>query len=187
MSPRPTRTAALVLRGTAERIASESYDTLRGVAYNAGARGEQIEEAVQQGFAQLMSAFPGDPSDVVGVRRYLVRCVQSAVWKIQRTDRRRERWLAVEEERDRFEQRAGDVARAEGVDAGEPIERILAQEALAGARELLWQLPDEWATVLLLSAAGYGAAEIGERLGLSERQVRKRVQKANARLAELRA
>jgi RNA polymerase sigma factor (sigma-70 family) len=159
---------------------------LRGVAYNAGARGEQIEEAVQQGFAQLMSAFPGDPDDLVGVSRYLVRCVQSAAWKILRTDRRRERWLAIEGERDRLEQRAGDPTRSEGVDATEPIERVLAREALLDARGLLQELPEEWAAVLLLSAAGYCTSEIAKRLGLSNRQVRKRVEKANARLAELR-
>jgi RNA polymerase sigma factor (sigma-70 family) len=159
---------------------------LRGVAYNAGARGEQIEEAVQQGFAQLMSAFPGDSADVDGVRRYLIRCVQSSAWKILRTDRRRERWLMVAGERDRFDQRAADVATSEGVDDREPLERVLAREALANARGLLQELPEGWAAVLLLSAAGYGTAEIAERLGLSTRQVRKRVQKANARLAELR-
>ncbi|MEK6326632.1 MAG: sigma-70 family RNA polymerase sigma factor [Actinomycetota bacterium] len=186
MSPRPTPAAAGVLRGTAERIAAERSDMLRGVAYNAGARGEQIEEAVQQGFAQLMSAFPGDPGDLLGVRRYLVRCVQSAAWKMLRRDRRRERWLIVESERDRLEQRAGDVARSEGVDASEPIERVLAREALAGARDLLRQLPEEWAAVLLLTAAGYETAEIAKRLGLSTRQVRKRVEKANARLAQVR-
>ena len=186
MSPRPTPASALVLRETAARIAEESSDMLRGVAYNAGARGEQIEEAVQQGFAQLMSAFPGDPSDLVGVRLYLVRCVQSAAWKILRTDRRRERWLPVESERDRFEQRSGDPARAEGVDPVEPLERLLLRETVAGARDLLRQLPEEWAAVLLLSAAGYGTAEVAESLGLSKRQVRKRVEKANARLDELR-
>jgi RNA polymerase sigma factor (sigma-70 family) len=186
MSPRPTPASAIVLRETAARIAEDSWDVLRGVAYNAGARGEQIEEAVQQGFAQLMSAFPGDPDDLDGVRRYLVRCVQSSAWKILRTDGRRERWLAIESERDRFEQRAGDTARAEGVDAGEPLERLVAHEALSAARALLRQLPEEWAAVLLLSAAGYGTAEIAERLGLSKRQVRKRVEKGNARLAELR-
>jgi RNA polymerase sigma factor (sigma-70 family) len=186
MSPRPTPAAAVVLRETAERIAAERSDMLRGVAYNAGARGEQIEEAVQQGFAQLMSAFPGDPDDLDGVRRYLVRCVQSAAWKILRTARRREWWLMAETERDRFDGRAGDVARSEGVDFAEPIEGVLAREALADTRRLLQELPEEWAAVLLLSAAGYGIAEIAERLGLSTRQVRKRVQKANARLAELR-
>lgn len=186
MSPRPTPASASVLRETAGQIAEQSSDMLRGVAYNVGARGEQIDEAVQQGFAQLMSAFPGDPDDLVGARRYLVRCVQSAVWKILRTDRRRERWLAAESERDRFEQRAGDPVRAEGADLGQPLERILAREALAGARGLLRELPQEWAAVLLLSAAGYATAEIAERLGLSTRQVRKRVEKANARLDELR-
>ena len=186
MSPRPTPAAPVVLRETAERIAAERYDMLRGVAYNAGARGEQIEEAVQQGFAQLMSAFPGDPNDLLGVRRYLIRCVKSSAWKMLRRDRRRERWLAFDSERDRLERRAGDGARSEGVDASEPIERVLAREALADMRSLLRELPEEWAAVLLLSAAGYGIAEIAERLGLSERQVRKRVQKAHARLAELR-
>lgn len=187
MSPRPTPAAAALLRGTAARIAETNSSTLRGVAYNAGARGEQIEEAVQQGFAQLMSAFPGNPDDLDGAGRYLVRCVQSSAWKILRTDRRRQRWLVAESERDRFDGRAGDVARSEGVDAIEPIERILAREALADTRMLLRELPEEWAAVLLLSAAGYGTAEIAERLGLSKRQVRKRVQKANARLNELRA
>lgn len=187
MSPRPTPAAAVVLRGTAERIAAQRFDMLRGVAYNAGARGEQVEEAVQQGFAQLMSAFPGDPDDLDGVHRYLVRCVQSAAWKILRTARRRDRWLVADSERDRFEQRAGDAARSDGVDASEPPERVLSREGLADARGLLQELPEEWATVLLLSAAGYGTAEIARRLGLSTRQVRKRVQKANARLGELRA
>jgi RNA polymerase sigma factor (sigma-70 family) len=186
MSPRPTPASAVVLRETAERMAAEGSDMLRGVAYNAGARGEQVEEAVQQGFAQLMSAFPGDPSDLPGVRRYLVRCVQSAAWKILRTASRRERWLVYESERDRLEQRAGDAPQNEGVDAREPLEQVLARETLADARGLLQELPEEWAAVLLLNAAGYGTAEIARRLGLSTRQVRKRVEKANARLAELR-
>ena len=186
MSPRPTPASAILLRDTAARVAEESYAWLRGAAYNAGARGDQIEEAVQQGFAQLMSAFPGDPTDVGGVRRYLVRCVQSSAWKILRTDRRRTRWLATETERDRLDSRAGDDVRADGVDAAEPIEQLIEREALEEERRHLEQLPDDWAAVLLLGAAGYSPAEIAERMGLSARQVRKRVEKANARLAKLR-
>jgi RNA polymerase sigma factor (sigma-70 family) len=185
MSPRPTTASAIVLRDTAARIAEDSYDWLRGAAYNAGARGEQIEEAVDEGFARLMSAFPGDPGDLPGVRRYLVRCVQSAAWNMLRTERRRERWLASEVERDRFDKRAADTTRSDGVDRGEPIERVLDAEILEDARELLGQLPEEWVAVLLLTAAGYGTAEVAQELGLSTRQVRKRIQKANARLREL--
>ncbi len=159
---------------------------LRGVAYNAGARDDQLDEAVQQGFAQLMSAFPGDPSDLLGVRRYLVRCVQSATWKLLRTERRRARWLVAETASDRFDERAGDASRTEGVDPAEPLERVVEREALARERELLAQLPEEWRAVLLLSAAGFGTAEIASTLGLSTRQVRKRVEKANSRLRELR-
>ena len=187
MSPRPTTANAIVLRATAARVAEESTDMLRGVAYNAGARGDQVEEAVQQGFAQLLSAFPGDPADVVGVRRYLIRCVQSSAWKAQRTERRRSVWMARESERDRFEARSGDNQRSDGVEPGEPLERMLDQEVLDEARELLQELPEEWAAVLILSAAGYGTSEIAEELGLTARQVRKRVQKANARLRELRS
>ncbi len=187
MSPRPTTANAIVLRATAARVAEESTDMLRGVAYNAGARGDQVEEAVQQGFAQLLSAFPGDPADTVGVRRYLIRCVQSSAWKAQRTERRRSVWMARDSERDRFEVRSGDNQRSDGVEPGEPLERMLDHEALHEARELLQELPEEWAAVLILSAAGYGTSEIAEQLGLTARQVRKRVQKANAQLKELRS
>jgi RNA polymerase sigma factor (sigma-70 family) len=186
MSPRPTTADAAVLRETATAIADESFPMLRGVAYNSGARGEQLDEAVQQGFAQLMSAFPGDPSDLVGVRRYLVRCVQSAAWKILRRETRRLRWHITESALDRLDQRPGDAPRSDGVDQAEPFERVLEYEMLEHGRELLAELPEDWRAVLLLSAAGFGTEEIAAQLGLSSRQVRKRVEKANARLAELR-
>jgi DNA-directed RNA polymerase specialized sigma24 family protein len=71
------------------------------------------------------------------------------------------------------------------IQSPDPLERTISEAGVIERRELFAQLPADWRAVLALGALGYGLSEIGRLLGMSERQVRKRVHKAHARLGGL--
>jgi RNA polymerase sigma factor (sigma-70 family) len=160
------------LRRLLDDFARTETGRLRGVAGRAGLGGPARDDAVQQGFLAFPRSFPGDPDDRACAFSYLARSVQTAAWHILRADGRHERRVAA--------------ARAAHEPAGpDLLEGRLAADEVEWARALLSQLPAEERAVLFLGAAGFSPEEIAERLGLSKRQVRKRVTKANRRLREL--
>jgi RNA polymerase sigma factor (sigma-70 family) len=69
-------------------------------------------------------------------------------------------------------------------EASDPLDLAIAREEVEELRLALLELPDEQRAVLVLTAAGFGHSEISARLGLSERAVRKRVERANRTLRE---
>lgn len=160
------------LRLLLDDLARTETARLRSVAGRSGLRGSARDDAVQQGFLAFLRSFPGDPADRAGAFSYLARSVQTAAWHILRADGRHERRVAAA--RSAYEPAGGDL-----------LEGALAAEGVGRARTLLAGLPPEERAVLFLGAAGFSPEEIGERLGLSKRQVRKRVTKANRRLREL--
>jgi DNA-directed RNA polymerase specialized sigma24 family protein len=71
-------------------------------------------------------------------------------------------------------------------DAMDPAEAFLTSEEVSMARKLLLELPEDQRAALVLRAAGYATEEICQRLDVSPRGLRKRVTKANERVARLR-
>jgi RNA polymerase sigma factor (sigma-70 family) len=137
---------------------------------------------VSQAFVQLLRFYQG-PAEIHQARSYLIACLHDALYKQRRTYARRDAPLVVPRDRDGSAVDAASLGRSAGPD---PLEQVIELEEAAVGRSLLRELPSEWRAILVLGAAGYSHAEIADRLGLSARQIRKRVSKANARLAELR-
>jgi RNA polymerase sigma factor (sigma-70 family) len=169
----------------ADFLARECRGFLCAVARRAGADEDSIDDVVQGALLDVLRSFPG-PDEKGHVAAYAARCVQGRVWKLQRRHSRKEgrnralpEFVATDRLGTSIEIAIGDPS------APESDELVEAAEGLAAKRELLMQLPEEQRAALLLSAAGFGTEEIAERLALSPRAVRKRVEKANRRLRDL--
>lgn len=110
-----------------------------------------------------------------GAYRYLVRAIANAAGKLNRGDRRRRNGLppaAVIEDEVHPLDRATD-------DEPGPLERVLRAEELAEGRAILAELPQDQRAVMVARAAGFAPNEIQSQLGLTSRQYRKRIEKAN--------
>jgi RNA polymerase sigma factor (sigma-70 family) len=182
--PHPSERDRQGARQLAERFARERGTALRAVARHHGADINDIADVVQEALVGFIRHFPGDAGDERGAWSYLCRAVQTRAWRIQRTARRRPVSRLPEHERPELtghptEETVSNVASAD------PLERAVEREALATRRALLNRVPAEWRAPILLSAAGYGTTEIAQMLSLTERQVRKRIEKANARVRHL--
>jgi RNA polymerase sigma factor (sigma-70 family) len=154
------------------------------VARRHGVTGASVEDVVQDGLMGFIQSFRGDVEDELGAWRYLCRAVQTRAWRHHRTARRRpvHRSLNEDGEYGRAPSLAEQLADVESPD---PLERTISDAGVVERRQLFAELPADWRAVLALGALGYGSREIGRLLGMSERQVRKRVEKGHARLAAL--
>jgi len=142
-------------------------------------RGEDAVQTACLGFLRTfdpVAAYGG----VDGAYRYLAAATAHAASKLVRGDQRRLRALPPEPPLE-DELHALDRAVADGAD---PCDLLLSQEEAAELRRRLKELPEEWQAVLVARAAGFAAREIQAALGLTERQYRKRVEKANRQLRD---
>jgi RNA polymerase sigma factor (sigma-70 family) len=155
----------------AELVAARRHDLLRIAAYHMpAAPPEAIEDAVQNAVLSFIQAYGGDRA---GAFAYLAVAVRTAAWKARRTHARKgARHVGLEPAR------GGDRAQA----PADPVEVAIGRSEAAECRCALAELPAEWRRCLILAAAGYGTAEVAARLGLTERAVRRRIEKARRRL-----
>ena len=137
---------------------------------------------MQAGLANFFRAFPG-PDAHQAALAYCASCVASEAMKARRRYGRKESHEVPMPSRERGDVRATveDLALLD-IDSLDPSQAIVERERIEGLRERLAELPADQRTVLVLAAAGYGIAEIATHCDLSERQVRKRIEKANRRL-----
>jgi RNA polymerase sigma factor (sigma-70 family) len=176
----PERNARLV-----DYLARERWAWLCAVARRSGIESHAVDDVVQSALLDVLRSFPGpdEPRNVVAA--YAARCVQTEAWKLHRRLARKEGRLAPLPERAR-----GDRGTTEEVNIADPsapdvLEVVIASEASREAQAVLEALPQDQRATLLLRAAGFGPAEIAQRLNLSPRGVRKRIEKANRRLRQL--
>jgi RNA polymerase sigma factor (sigma-70 family) len=177
--PKPTpppidvRTAALL----EELLAVHGPRLWRIAASFAGA--DNADDAVQSACLGFLSSFDPDQmyGGLAGALRYLATATENAAAKIARGDRRRLRGLPpaahIVDGRDPLELAQSD-ADVEGV--------VLRREEAEEAKRLLKGLPADQRAVLIGRAAGLEPEELQEALGLTPRQYRKRVEKANRTL-----
>lgn len=168
----------------ADWIARERAAYLYAVARRSGAPDWQLADVVQSGLSNFLRAFPG-PDVREAALAYCASCVASEASKARRRYARKESHNSSIPERERGDLAgsAAEVALAD-VEALEPADIVVERARIAELRKLLAELPEDQRAVVILSAAGYAAAEIAQLRGLSERQVRKRIEKANRRLRE---
>jgi RNA polymerase sigma factor (sigma-70 family) len=139
---------------------------------------DRVDDTMQAAFLAFMRSY-GGPLDEDDALRYLIRCVMTQGWKQGTRDRRRLESSADVEQIDGLDP-AGN-RRVEG-EVRDPLEYVLGRELVAESRSELAELSVEERACIWLSALGFGTSEIAAALGLSERQVRKRVEKGNRRL-----
>jgi RNA polymerase sigma factor (sigma-70 family) len=168
-------------------LASRESRYLARIAARRGAPPGEIADVVQDGLVDFLRSFPGPDDDPTKVRAFAGRCVERRALKRWRRARRKEDQLTTLSELD-----PGDrgVARREAslADDGslDPLAAQLSREEAAEARELLGELPADQRMAVVLRAAGYSTEEICDRLGVSERGLRKRITKAHLTLERLR-
>lgn len=168
----------------ADWIAREKIAYLNVVARRKGAPEWQIDDVVQSGLANFFRAFPG-PDVREKALAYCARCVASEASKARRRQARKESHDTPIPElvRGDFVGTEDAVALADD-GAVDPAARAVERERIAELRARLSGLPEDQRALLALVAAGYGHAEIARMSGLSERQIRKRIHKANRSLGE---
>lgn len=163
----------------ADWIAREKGAYLRATARRAGAPEWKLEDVVQAGLLDFCRAFPG-PDIREKALAYCAACVASEASKARRRYARKEsNESAMPERAETFEPVA-----LEDPAAADPADAVIERERLAQLRERVQALPNDQRAVIVLAAAGYSPAEIAELRGLTVRQVRKRIEKANRRLRE---
>jgi RNA polymerase sigma factor (sigma-70 family) len=176
----PERNACLV-----DYLARERWAWLCAVARRSGIEPHAVDDIVQSALLDVLRSFPG-PDEPGHVAAYAARCVQTEAWKLHRRQARKEGRLAQLPERER-----GDcVATTEEIGIADPsapdvLEVVIAAEASHEAQAVLERLPADQRATLLLRAAGFGTAEIAQRLNLSPRAVRKRIEQANRKLRQM--
>ena len=181
--PTPTRDPARN-RPLVDYLARERYGWLAALAQRWGASADAADDVVQDALLDVLRSFPG-PHERAQVVAYAARCVRNRVFKLHRRHRRKESRNAPPPAREGSD-RLGSEAEIGLPDpsAPGPLELLLSAEERSEARELLAGLSEQERTVVVLIAAGYSHAEVSERTGLSTRAIRKRVGRANRRLAE---
>lgn len=154
---------------------TERGHRLRRIA--ASIAGDQADDAVQAACLGFLRAFePGAAhGGYEGAYRYLARATANSASKLIRSDQRRRRGLPPVARLDEYDE---PVERAIG-DAPDPSDVVLRSEEIAVELALLASLPEDQQRVLIDRAAGYSPQEIQQRIGISSRQYRKRIEKAN--------
>lgn len=162
----------------AEWLVGEKLSYLRAVAVRCGAPEWQLDDVVQGALLNFYRAFPG-PDVREKALAYCAACVASETSKARRRYARKESRQEAMPERE-----GGEPLAIRDESAVDPAEAMVERERVVSLRGRLDQLPADQRAVVLLAAAGYGPAEIAMLRGLTVRQVRKRIEKANRALRD---
>jgi RNA polymerase sigma factor (sigma-70 family) len=172
-----------VARELAATFVRQRYPRLAAVAARHGVPAGARDDVVQTALVAFIQSYPGERGDVDGAYLYLCRAVQTAAWKHHRTNERRgfdpmpqASGLGGEGEVEPYGRALIDP------NASDPAEIAIRREATAERAATVRELSEEERAVLTLGGLGYGLDEIASILGLTRRQVRKRVGRARNRL-----
>jgi len=167
-----------------EWLAREKHARLRFVARRKGIAEQDLEDVVQEALANVMRSFKG-PDAEASVLDYACRAVENTALKAHRRRQRKESHnIAIGDERPGPSEDRQTVRAIFDPSESDPLEQAIASQAASEHRQKLESLPEEQRLALILSAAGFGLAEIAARLGLSVRATRKRIEKGNRALRE---
>lgn len=182
---RRTETTRQVRNGAwVEWLALKQYTRLRVVARRRGVAEQDVEDIVQEALSNVMRSFKG-PDVEASVLDYACRAVENTALKAYRRRQRKESHnVAIGDERPGPLEERQTVRGIFDPSASDPLEQAIASQAASELRQKLDRLPEEQRLALILSAAGFGLAEVAARLGLSVRATRKRIEKGNRALRE---
>ncbi len=162
-----------------EWLAREKRAYLRAVAVRSGVPEWQLDDVIQGALLNFYRAFPG-PEVPAKALAYCAACVVSETSKARRRYARKE-----SREQALPERGSGEPLAIVDEDAEDPIDTVVERERVATLRRRLAELPADQRAVIMLAAAGFSPAEIAKLRGLTVRQVRKRIEKANRGLREV--
>ena len=166
---------AAKVRELAATLYVENYHRLRGIAQSNCGRWVEAEDAVQEAFAIFIAEY--DPEAGSPPERWLGLTLKPLCWATTARRRMAARMgiagIGFDADGPPFAQAVSDADTANEVERSERVRRTR-----AGMRSL----PSQQRRALSLLALGYSYREIGERLGLSEKQVDHRLQDARAAL-----
>jgi len=166
---------AAKVRELAATLYTEHYHRLRGIAYSNCGPWAEPEDAVQEAFAIFIAEY--DPEAGSPPERWLALTLKRLCWAASARRRMAARMgiagIGYYSDGPPFDQAVSD---ADTAAEAERRERV--RQTRAGMRTL----PSGQRRALSLLALGYSHREIGERLGLSEKQVDHRLQDARAGL-----
>ena len=187
MPPRPTDARqAEPTRAEVGQLAGELYEAnrIRLRAYLRLILGsiadDVFDDLIQDALLAFIRSYRRDPRDRKGALRYLIVCVRTAASRYRRTYTRKRGPLVAFHESEDSPSRDG-VMRLGTCD---PEEIALERDAHAERLRRVAELPASERACLILRAYGLSTAEIIAELGISERQLRKRVENAHRRLGE---
>lgn len=167
------------VRDLAERLFASEHERLRKIALRHGPTGADPEDVVQAAFDVFLRKFDLSEREAVG---WLVTTTIRLAWRAIRTEERRRE--APEPRPPAGGEDEQFVYRVAG-EGDDPLERVLALECAAVRASEFRRLREVDRIVLVLGASGYQPREIAEMTGLSRRQVRRSVERANRALAQL--
>jgi len=173
----PEQERAVKVRELAADLYTEHYHRLRGIAYGNCGRWTDPEDAVQEAFAIFIAEY--DPEAGSPPERWLALTLKRLCWGTTARRRMAARMgiagIGFDSDGPPFGQAVSDVDTATEVERSERVRRT---------RAGMSSLPSQQRRALSLLALGYSYREIGERLGLSEKQVDHRLQGARAALRQ---
>ena len=166
-----------------EQLIRERGEQLRRVAGSI-AGPAQAEDAVQNACLGFLRWYdPATSYDGLdGAFRYLATATANSAAKLLRGDRRRTAGLPPVSRADPD----NDPLERVPSRGPEPLDAVIRHQDVAKARAALAELPTDWRTIVVARAAGFGPGEIQRSAGLTDRQYRKRIEKANRLLGESR-
>ncbi len=165
------------VRDLAERLFPSEHEHLTRLALRHGPAGADPEDIVQAAFDVFLRRFDLSEREAVG---WLVTTTIRLAWRAIRTEQRRRE--AAEPRPPAAGEDEQFVYRVAG-EGDDPLERVLALEAAAERASEFRRLRDVDRLVVGLRASGYSPREIARVTGLSSRQVRRSVERANGALA----
>jgi DNA-directed RNA polymerase specialized sigma24 family protein len=180
MAPQPSQTEldrrALILD---DLIRSHGRELRAQAAVNSTRKGH-IDDALADASVAFLRFYKGPAG--VDALRYLMVCVRTAAWEIDRRQRRIE-----EHDIDRFMPEEAQRRRIARVldPGGEPGERYERMEAVQERKDLLAQLKPDERTAITMFAYGFSYVEICDRQGWTYTKVNRCMAEGRQRLRQL--
>lgn len=180
MAPQPSQTELDRRAAILDELMRSHRRELRGQAYTHSAKNQNVGDALDDAAVAFLRFYKGGPGDEA--LRYMLVCVRTAAWEIDRRRRLVERhdqalFFDRGSAEDRF-RRFPDHR----VDPQEQIERLELTEV---RKDLLAQLKPDERTAIAMFAYGFSYEEIGRRKGWTYTKVNRCLAEGRERLREL--
>lgn len=180
MAPQPSQTEIGRRAEILDDLMRSHGRELRGQAARNLTRGEQVDDAIADASVAFLRFYQGPAG--IDALRYMMVCVKTAAWEI---DRRRRRIEGRHVERGMGEEAHARLLRRLPDPGQGPEEGYEQTELTQERKDLLARLKPDERTAIAMFAYGFSYEEIGRRKGWSYRKVNRCLAEGRERLREL--